>query len=234
MNLTKDYWKKEDYKIFINYLFSLKEERYKLFQEKIIPNKKIIGVRTDKLKIIAKNIYKGNYKDFLKFLENNYYEENILYGLILTNINDINILSKYLNDYLLIIDNWASCDLTVSNLKIVKTYKEYFYNLILNNITSNYPYIRRFCYVLLLNYFNEEIYLEKIFELCNIENDNYYVNMSIAWLLSVCYIKHKEKTLKYLNNNKLNKFTYNKTIQKIIESNQVKKEEKELLKLLKK
>lgn len=233
MNLTRETWTKKDYQEFIKYLFSIKEEKYKLFQQNIIPNKNIIGIRTAKLKKIAKEIFKGNYQEFFSIIENNYYEENILYGLILTNIKDINTLMPYLDKYILIIDNWASCDLTISNLKIVKNNKNLFYNYILNIINNDYTYTKRFCYVLLLNYYIEEEYLDTIFKLCNIENNDYYVNMSIAWLISICYIKYKEQTLKYLNNNKLNKFTYNKAIQKIIESKQVTTEERDILKRMK-
>jgi len=233
MNLTKDSWTKKDYKNFINYLLSIKEEKYKQFQQKIIPNKKIIGIRTNKLKTIAKEISKGNYQEFLSIIENNYYEENILYGLILTNIKDITILLNYLNIYIKIIDNWASCDLTISNLKIVKKNKELFFKYILDNINIDYPYTKRFCYVLLLNYFIEKKNLDTIFKLCNINNNNYYVNTGIAWLISICYIKYKNETLVFLNKNKLNKFTYNKTIQKIIESKQIDEEEKITLKKMK-
>lgn len=233
MNFTKEKWTKEDYQEFIEYLFSIKEEKYQKFQKNIIPNKNIIGIRTNILKKIAKEIYNGNFKEFLSIIENNYYEENILYGLILTNIKDINILFKYLNNYILLIDNWSSCDLTISNLKIIKDNKEIFFEFILDNINNTYPYTRRFCYVLLINYYIEKKYLDTILSLCNIENNDYYVNMSIAWLISMCYIKYKKETLTYLKNNKLNKFTYNKAIQKIIESNQINKKEKELLKTMK-
>lgn len=233
MNFIKETWTKDNYKQFIEYLLSIKEEKYKNFQQNIIPNKNIIGIRTHVLKKIAKEITKGNYKEFLSIIENNYYEENILYGLILTNIKDVNTLINYLDKYILIIDNWASCDLTISNLKIVKKYKDLFYNYILNNINSNYTYTRRFCYVLLLNYYIEEQCLDSIFKLCNIENNDYYVTMSIAWLISICYIKYKKQTLNYLNKNKLNKFTYNKAIQKIIESTKINRNEKEVLKAMK-
>lgn len=233
MNLSKETWTKEDYNNFIKYLFTIKEENYKNFQEKIIPNKKIIGIRTNKLKSIAKEIYKGNYQEFINQIKNNYYEENILYGLILTNIKEITVLLIHLDKYKLIIDNWASCDLTVSNLKITKDNQELFFYFILNNINNIYPYTRRLCYVLLLNYFIEKKYLNQIFNLCNIESNDYYINMSIAWLLSICYIKYKKETLNYLKDNKLNKFTYNKTIQKIIESKQINKKEKDQLKNMK-
>lgn len=233
MDLIKTNWNTKEYQNFINYLFSLQEDNYKKFQENIIKNKEIIGVRTDKLKKIAREITKGNYNEFLNNIENNYYEENLLYGLILTNIKDINELMQRLNKYNLLIDNWASCDLTISNLKIVKNNKEPFFTYIQKNINNKYPYARRFCYVLLLTYYIENKYLDSIFKLCNIKNNHYYVNMSIAWLISICYIKYKEQTLNYLNNNKLNKFTHNKAIQKIIESKKISKEEKEELKKLK-
>ena len=57
--------------------------------------------------------------------------------------------------------------------------------------------------------------------------------MALAWLLSVSFIKQKDKTIKYLKNNKLDDFTHNKAIQKIIESYRVTKEEKEFIKTLK-
>jgi len=233
MNLSKNTWDKKDYKNFINYLFTINENQYKQFQEKIIPNKQIIGIRTNKLKKIAKEIYIGNYQEFINQIEDNYYEENILYGLILTNIRDLNTLLKYLDKYILIIDNWSSCDLTVSNLKIVAKHKDIFFKYILDNISNNHPYTKRFCYVLLINYYLEKKYLNTIFKLCNLQNDDYYVNMSIAWLISICYIKHPKETIEYLKNNKLNKFTYNKSLQKIIESTQITKEEKTIIKNMK-
>ena len=89
-----------------------------------------------------------------------------------------------------------------------KNNKNLFYKYILDNINNNYPYVRRFCYVLLLNYFIEEQYLDTIFNLCNIENNDYYVNMSIAWLISICYIKYKEKTLKGIKNIKITLYSW--------------------------
>ena len=86
----------------------------------------------------------------------------------------------------------------------------------------------------MLNYYIEDKYIDKIFKLCENYPDEYYVKMSIAWLISMCYIKYKNKTIQYLNNCKLDIWTYNKTIQKIIESNRVSKEEKEILKKMKK
>ncbi len=227
---TKNIWSKEEYNNFISYLFNISEKEYKLFQEKLIPNKNIIGIRTNILKKIAKEIYKGNYDEFLNIMQNNYYEENILYGLIISNIKDTKTLLPYLNKYILIIDNWASCDIFASSLKIVKNNKDIFLNYIIKCIKTNKTYIKRIGYVLLLNYFIEKKYLNTIFKLCNIKTNEYYVEMSIAWLISMCYIKYKEETIIFFKDNKLNKFTYNKALTKIIESLQVSKEDKLIIK----
>jgi 3-methyladenine DNA glycosylase AlkD len=53
--------------------------------------------------------------------------------------------------------------------------------------------------------------------------------MAIAWLLAESFIKQKEKVIEYLKNNKLDNFTHNKAIQKIIDSYRVSQEEKEFV-----
>ena len=57
--------------------------------------------------------------------------------------------------------------------------------------------------------------------------------MANAWLISICYIKYNSKTRLFLNNNTLDNWTHNKAIQKIIESTRISKEEKNILKQLK-
>jgi len=87
---------------------------------------------------------------------------------------------------------------------------------------------------MLLSYYIEDEYLEHIFKLCDTYNtDFYYIQMAVAWLISMCYVKLPEKTIVYLQNNKLDKFTHNKAISKIVDSKRVTKEQKEILKLLK-
>ena len=46
-------------------------------------------------------------------------------------------------------------------------------------------------------------------------------------------INATQKTIKYLKNNNLDDFTYNKAIQKMIESNRISKEEKDSLRKMK-
>lgn len=88
--------------------------------------------------------------------------------------------------------------------------------------------------MLLLDFYIDEEYLQDIFNICDsIKLDEYYVKTAISWLISICYIKYPKNTLKYLNNNKLDKFMHNKAIQKRIDSTRVSKKEKNNLKMLK-
>ena len=57
--------------------------------------------------------------------------------------------------------------------------------------------------------------------------------MANAWLISICFIKYPDKTMKYLLNNNLDKFTFNKSIDKICDSYRVDKNIKHYLKSIK-
>lgn len=236
MELKKDNWTNKDYQQFLKYLETKQDINYKKFHSAIIKKEiNLIGIKTPILRNIAKEIFKGNYESFLKLVTHTYYEETIIYGFIIANIKKLdNSLINYINIYKTKINNWATCDLFCSSLKIVTKNKEFFYNYIKENIKSKEEYIQRMCFVLLLNYYIEPKYLEDIFLYCDKYCKNtYYVNMAIAWLLSCCYIKYKEITLNYLKKTQLDTFTYNKTISKIIDSYRVSKEEKEILRKMK-
>lgn len=224
----------KDYNEFIKLLYSHQDLKYKDFHGKLILSNKLIGVRTPLLKKIAKEISKGDYNSFIKLNKHNLYEEIMIHGLIIGYIKcDFSTVKELINNFLPFINNWAICDMTAANLKIYRQNKDEGFNEIKKYLRSKNYWINRFAYVLLLDYYIESKYIDKIFILCSNYKDEYYVKMSIAWLLSMCYIKYKEKTLKFLNSNTLDKWTHNKTIQKIIESNRISKDEKIILKGMK-
>ena len=59
--------------------------------------------------------------------------------------------------------------------------------------------------------------------------------MAVAWTLAEIGIKYNNKLLSFIisNDNKLDKFTHNKTLQKMIESYRISKDQKDLLRELK-
>ena len=68
----------------------------------------------------------------------------------------------------------------------------------------------------------------------NIKSDEYYINMMRAWYFATALAKQYKKTLPYIENNMLDTWTHNKTIQKSIESLRISDKQKEYLRTLKK
>lgn len=209
---------------------------YLSFHGSLVPNIHTIeGVRIPVLRSIAKTISKK--EDVFSYLDNptlDTYEEITIYGLVLGYLKlDIKEYQYYLKKFIPYIDNWATCDVVASNLKWIKKYKKQMYPFILSYLKSKKEFEIRFSIIMLMNYYLDDYYEEIFSLLCEIKLDYYYVKMAIAWFISNCYIKHKKETLYFLKNNSLDNWTHNKSIQKIIESNRVLKEEKETLKTLK-
>lgn len=232
MDLKNIIWNKETYQEFINYLIALEDIKYKNFHSKLLGiEKSLIGIRTPKLKEITKEISKGKWKEFIEYSQNTYYEEGVIRGLVLGFIKvDYEVRKRYIDSFIAEIDNWATCDIIVGNLKFLKKEKDIYYNFIKECVSSNDNWRIRFGLVTLLGYYLEENYIDEIFYLCtNITNKEYYVKMAQAWLISITFIKFREKTLDYLKENTLDNWIQNKAIQKIRESTRVSKEDKDLV-----
>ncbi len=216
-------------------IFSLADEKYKEFHSGLCPNtNNIIGVRVPILRNYAKELVKEGFEEKYKKIGKDYYEEIMLKGMMI-GIQKMDIETKlsYIEKYIPYIDNWAICDVFVAGLKIKE--KEEFYTFIQKYLENDKTEFEiRFGLVSLLDYFIDEEHLQEIFNITDkIKKEEYYVEMAIAWLISICYIKFPKETEKYLKNNKLSNFAYNKSIQKIIESTRISQEEKNKLRKMK-
>lgn len=229
-------WTKETYKEFITDLTKLSDSNYLNFNKKLVFTKyKMLGIRVPLIRKLAKKISKTNIKSYLNSSSFSTYEEILLYGILISYLDSLDDFNYYLEKFLPMIDNWAICDMTVCGFKIISKSQKYFFKKIRKYLNSNEEFIVRVGLIMLMNFYLTDEYIDEIFNLIdNINSDKYYVNMAIAWLISELYIKHKEKTVKYLKNNKLDKFTHNKAISKIKDSYRVTKEEKDNLTALKK
>lgn len=225
-----------NYDDLLNELKKNKDIKYKKFNDKIINTKmNTIGVRVPVLKKISKKIAKTDYEAFLNQVKNDYYEEVMLEGMVISNVKDPLMIIQKLDKFLDKIDNWAICDMVCSSCKSLCKIKKEFMDFIKRNLSSSNPWRVRFSFVSLLNYFVSEEYLNEIYKLIdNDVNHDYYVMMSKAWLICECYIRYPIKTIKYLKSSNIDLVTYNKAISKMIESNRVLKSDKTQLKKMKK
>ena len=217
-------------------LFSLQDLKYKEFHQKLMPTvnpDKVIGIRTPVLRKFAKEFSKREEAtSFLKNLPHKYYEEDNLHAFLLEEIKDYDTLIRELNIFLPFVDNWATCDML--RPKILKNHKEELLEDIKRWLDSEDTYTIRFAVNCLMNYYLEEDFKPEYLEWVeNIESKEYYINMVRAWYFATALAKQYDETIKILENQSLDKWTHNKTIQKAIESYRVTKEQKEYIKTLK-
>jgi len=231
MNLRKINWKEKNYQKYVEYLKSCKDQDYKRFHESILggTNLELIGIRVPKMRCIAKEILKGNVKEYLEYFDIKYYEELMIYGFVLSSSEEY--IDKYLYRFINKIDNWAICDSFCSSLKIVNKKQGKYWIYFTSLIDLEKEFQTRVSIVIMLNYYLNDNYIDRVLNIVSsINSDSYYINMAISWLLSVAIINYQDKVIKLLDSKKLNKFVVNKTISKIQDSYRIDKNVKKIVK----
>ena len=217
-------------------LFKLQDKKYRDFQCRLIPTLEsttIIGVRTPELRRYAKELVKQkDIQNFLSFLPHQYFEENQLHAFIISEIKDNKQCLKELNRFLPFVDNWATCDQL--SPKVFKKNRSELIDQIKQWVCSDKTYMVRFGIGMLLEHFLDDdfdpIYLEMVSKISSAE---YYIRMMIAWYFATALAKQYTKALPYIEEQRLDIWTHNKTIQKAVESRRITLEQKEYLKCLK-
>jgi len=203
-------------------LFKNKDEKYKFFLQKLVPDTKleIIGVRVPIIKNVVKNNNSPEIIEEFLAQKHTFYEEWMAHGIAIGwHVKEIERVFCCLDEFLDYLDNWAICDSTVSALKIFNKYPEQVLGKVKVWLSSDKPYIVRFAVVVLLNYFLDRNFSPDILLLVqNTRSNNYYVDIAIAWFYSVALIKQYKYTIDIIEHKTLPRFIQNKTIQKAKES----------------
>ncbi|GGH23680.1 DNA alkylation repair protein [Paenibacillus segetis] len=217
-------------------IMELAEEDYQKFSASLIPNiNNVLGVRIPLLRNLAKQIVKGDWRTYLEHADQDYFEEVMLQGIVIGYIKaDIEEILQYVRDFVPKIDNWSVCDSFCVGLKFVKTNRARVWDFLQPYLMSGKEYEIRFGVVMLLDYYIDEEYIERVLQcLDRINHEGYYVKMAVAWAVSICYVKLPEPTMTFLKGNSLDDFTYNKALQKITESYRVDQETKTIIRSMK-
>ena len=217
-------------------LFKLQDKEYAEFQSKLTPSvdkNKFIGVRVPEARKLAKVYFKDEKsREFLNILPHEYYDENMLHGLLISEIKDYEKCINEVDKFLQYVDNWAVCD--IMSPKILKKNKDKLIEKIKIWSESKDIYTCRFGIKMLMTHYLDGDFKSEYLNIpSSIVSDEYYINMMIAWFYATALAKRWDDSIKYIENKKLTKWVHNKTIQKARESYRITNEQKEYLKSLK-
>ena len=221
-------------------LQSLCDPKYREFHAALVPGlEDFYGVRAPVLKKLGAALLKSDPWGFLAECRGQNYEEKMLRAQVIGGVKtDRETLLGWIEDFIPLVDNWAVCDGFCTCLKAVKKDLEGFFPYVTSLVEADperEPYRVRVGLVLLLKYYLGPDYLEKSLALCDqVKSGHYYVNMAQAWLVATAMGADFDRTFAYLKDCRLNRFTYNKAIQKSVESYLVDGKAKEMLKLMRK
>ena len=214
------------------------DEKFKDFTRALIPGARpILGVRVPILRKLAKEIAEGDWQTYLREASEDSYEEVAIKGFVIGYAKaELEVLLPYIAEHIEKINDWSLCDGFCSNLKVVKKHREEFLEFLLPYAKIDDEFKQRVVAVMLMTYYLTDDYIDlSLKTLDALKNEEYYCKMAVAWAIATAWAKQREKTCCYMldGNNTLNDWTYNKAIQKMLESYRVSDEDKVMLRKMK-
>lgn len=216
-------------------LLKLAADGNKKFTEALHPGiENVLGIRIPALRKLAAQIAKNDWQTYLDTADTFYMEERILQGMVIGSLKmkDADEYLALVARFVPIINSWSVCDTFdfYGKQRFVDKNKERVWQFLKQWMASDKEYEVRFGVVMAMAHYIDSDYINKVLVwMDRISHEGYYVKMAVAWSLSFCYIKFPEETMKLLQKNHLDDFTYNKALQKIVESYRVSAEAKELI-----
>ena len=217
-------------------LYDRQDLKYRDFQAKLIPGmetEKMIGVRTPDLRKIAKQMAKReDIGEFLENLPHEFFDENQVHAFVISELKDYGRCVQGVERFLPFVDNWATCD--QMSPKVFKKHRPELLDSIKEWIRSEHTYTVRFAVGMLMQHYLDEDFDPEYPEMvAEVQSEEYYIRMMIAWYFATALAKQYEAVLPYIEERRLEPWTHNKTIQKAVESYRITPEQKEYLKSLK-
>lgn len=239
MELCRKTWSLKNYAEFLKYLKSLADNDYKDFNAKITPNSEseIIGIRVPKLRECAKEISKGNFREFIEAADQTAqmrsltHEEITIYGLVIGCAKlPFGEMCERIRRYSLLVNNWACCDVPVSTFKQIRSLKEEYKIEIFAFLKSQNLWQQRVGIIILLDHYlsDEKDAAYALQSINSVKSDEYYVQMAQAWLIATSFAKHRDLTKSFMEHEfSLSDDVKKMTVRKLRDSYRVSYKDKE-------
>lgn len=220
-----------------NWLFKQAEKDYKKFSASLIPGcDNLLGIRIPILRKKAKELAKENWRSFVDGSGDEFFEETMIAGMVIGYAKaDIQEKIDAMRAFIPRIHNWSINDCVCSTIKLKPAEREIFWRFLMEYKDSRKEFEVRVVAVMLMNQYLLPEYIEKtVNTLDYLYDGDYYGSMAIAWALATAYAKFPEETMRLLQGpNHLSDETYNRAIQKMLESYRVPVEDKAILRGMK-
>lgn len=212
------------------------DPRLAAFSAALVPGeRRLLGVRLPVLRTLAKQLAAGDWRTYLQEAVDDSVEEILLQGYVLGYARmPLAEALQYLVAFIPKMDNWMLCDSVCTSLRFVRRHTDEVWDFLQLYLRDTDEFRLRFGVVMLLSHFVTDSYVERVLVvLDNLRPQHYYDRMAVAWALQVCYVKYPDLTLPVLQATGLDDETYNKALQKILESRRTSEEMRTLIRSMK-
>lgn len=242
-------------------LLDMAEQDYQKFSAALIPGvENMLGIRLPQLRKLAKDIAKSDWKEAIED-EDFYFEERMLRGMVLSYASkDMDEMLPYIEAFIPLVDNWSICDSVFMGMEIFQKDRERAWKFIEPYLQSHKEFEVRVALIIMMQHLlkcdnngkkiarlrtvdvsdlsdvSEEqgLYIDRVLtEVDKVDTTDYYASMAASWLLAEAFCCYPYHTYEYMKMCNLDDRTYNKGIQKIVESRIPTDDVKDLLKGMK-
>lgn len=242
-------------------LVDMAETDYQKFSAALIPGvESMLGIRLPELRKLARQIAKEDWKAAIEE-EDYYFEERMLRGMVLSYASkDMDEMLPYITAFIPLVDNWSICDSVFSGMDIFRKDKKRTWEFIQPYLQSDKEFEIRVALIIMMQHLlkcdvngkkmsrlrkvsienlsdtREEkgLYLDEVLSATDsVDTTGYYASMAAAWLIAEAFCCFPYHTYLFMQKNHLDNITYNKAIQKIVESRIPSDEVKDLLRSMK-
>lgn len=205
------------------------------FDAKIIKSAmKIYGLTAKQIAELTKYLLACENR-VLEYPSDKVYEVTLLQGLVIVKNKNTALSEKItaIKSWAKNVDNWSHIDCVLSKVYCPKKDRNELFSFALRQAKEKNEFEARCGIIILFSFISDE-YIADIFRLFDeIEYGRYYVDMAVAWFCATALIRYKNETLLFLDNSeKINDFTYIKSLQKARESYRISDADKAYYKTL--